>query len=156
MNERLWLFNPFDIQNWTDEQVAEQFRTFEKSIPDDDGTAFTYANTVEIYANMNALIGEMVARYAFRTAEREASLKSTMALYTYKQRDLWVQTNAEKAPAMSYFEAQSYAFYQTELLALAQMESNLKRFKYAYESFEAKQNAVKKKLESIRYDTFGR
>lgn len=156
MEERLFRFNPFDIEHWTVEQVVAQYKEFEQAMPDDDGTTYTLATSIELYANMGYLIGEMIARYYYDTANLEAEIKAGMALQVYKNRDIWVQSHADKPPAMSYFEAEAYAFYKDKLQQLAKMESNLKRFKFAYDSLEAKQNALKKKLESIKYDTFGR
>ena len=55
---------------------------------------------------------------------------------------------------MSYFEALATRFCEEDIKLLAQKESDLKRFKNAYESLETKTNALKKKMESIKYEEF--
>ena len=56
---------------------------------------------------------------------------------------------------MSYFEALATRFCEEDIKLLAQKESDLKRFKNAYSSVEEKLNALKKKMESIKYEEFG-
>lgn len=156
MEEKLFRFNPFQIEQWTPEQVKEQYEVFSQQLQDDDTSTIALAENIDIYANMGYLIGEMIARYYQTVANFEASIKSKIAMDIYRERDVWVKSQAEKPPAMSYFEAIVHSKFEKELLELADYEAKLKRFKYAYDSIEAKQNALKKKLESVRYDTFGR
>ena len=56
---------------------------------------------------------------------------------------------------MSYFQALASDFVKDKRVALAKKESDLKRFKIAYDSIEAKMNAVKKKMEAVRFEEFG-
>ena len=62
------------------------------------------------------------------------------------------ETNKEKAPAMSYFEAMAKEYVKEDSKKLAELGSRLFRFKKAYESIDSKQNALKKKIEAIRYE----
>ena len=68
------------------------------------------------------------------------------------QRKQWQETNTEKAPAMSYFEAMAKEYVKEDSKKLAELGSKLFRFKKAYESIESKQNALKKKIEAIKYE----
>ena len=70
----------------------------------------------------------------------------------YISRKQWEETNKSKAPAMSYFEAMAKEFVKEDSSKLAELSSRLFRFKKAYESIESKQNALKKKMEAIRYE----
>lgn len=155
-DDKLFRFNPFQIEQWTPEQVKEQYDIFTQQLNDDDTSIAGLADNIEIYANMGYLIGEMIARYYQTVANYEAKIKSDIALDIYRERDVWLKEKADKPPAMTYFEAKVHAKFENELRTLANYEAALKRFKYAYESIEAKQNALKKKLESVRYDTLGR
>ena len=53
---------------------------------------------------------------------------------------------------MSYFEAIAKETVETECEELAKLGARLFRFKKAYESIDSKQNALKKKIEAIRYE----
>ena len=55
---------------------------------------------------------------------------------------------------MSYFEALATRFSQDDINRLADKECSLKRFQNAYRSTEEKINAIKKKMEAVRYEEF--
>jgi len=151
MNERLFRFNPFQIMNWTEEQVIEQYTEHSNNLMGED-TPLAIANDIELYSDMGYLIGEMIARYTESVANDEVVLKTNIADNTYRERDLWLKQKTDKPPAMAYFEAKATSMYIKESIILNQKESKLKRFKYAYDSIQDKQNALKKKLESVRLD----
>lgn len=153
--EKLFRFNPFNIKNWTDSEVKEQYEILENSLCTGDAPS-ELAWDIELYANMGYLIGEMVARYYELVAIQKVQTDVNIANAIYRERKDWANSNTDKAPAMSYFENKAQSQYLDELKELARLESNLKRFKYAYDSIESKQNALKKKMESIKYDTFNR
>ena len=67
-------------------------------------------------------------------------------------RKQWQETQKEKPPAMSYFESMAKEFVKEDSKKLAELGSRLFRFKKAYESIDSKQNALKKKIEAIRYE----
>lgn len=153
--EKLFRFNPFNIKNWKDEEVKEQYEILENSLCTGDAPS-ELAWDIELYANMGYLIGEMVARYYELVAIQKVQTDVNISNAIYRERKDWANSNTDKAPAMSYFENKAQSQYLDELKELARLESNLKRFKYAYDSIESKQNALKKKMESIKYDTFNR
>lgn len=155
MKETLFRFNPFNIANWTNEQVKEQYDIFAESLIDSDNS-IALATNIDLYANMGYLIGEMIARYYQDVSITEAEYKVSLANEITKSRNQWLKEHSDKPPAMSFFENQVMSKQLDELKELTRLETNLKRFKYAYESIDQKQNALKKKLESIKYDTIGR
>ena len=155
LTEKLFMFNPFNIKNWKDEEVAEQYEILNNSLSGED-TAYSIAYDIELYANMGYLIGEMIARYYQSSSIQKVQTDQDIQNSVYRLRESWTKTSHEKPPAMSYFEAKAQTQYIADLKKLAETEANLKRFKYAYDSIESKQNALKKKLESIKFDTFGR
>lgn len=150
--EKLYLFNPFTIQNAESEKIAETYTNLQNALAIETDTGFNISKNIELYANMNYLIGEMIARLQkeYDTLKTEISIAENKQIYM--QRKQWQETNVEKAPAMSYFEAMAKEYVKEESKKLADLGARLFRFKKAYESIESKQNALKKKLEVIRYE----
>lgn len=150
--EKLYLFNPFTIQNAESEKIAETYSNLQNALAIETDTGFNISKNIELYANMNYLIGEMIARLQkeYDTLKTEISIAENKQIYM--QRKQWQETNVEKAPAMSYFEAMAKEYVKEEIKKLADLGARLFRFKKAYESIESKQNALKKKLEVIRYE----
>ena len=155
MNEKLYLFNPFNIKEWSNEQVKEQLTMLIDKYETEAFTPYQYALNIENLANQMYLIGEMIARLHEAFYINKAELENEESLQVYKQRDSWEKTHEGKAPAMSYFQALASDFVKEKRLELAKLESDLKRFKIAYDSIEAKMNAVKKKMEAVKYEEFG-
>ena len=151
--ERLFIFNPFNIKNWTVAEVKKQYESLEQSLTDGD-TPSEIANNIEIYANMGYLIGEMISRYYEDVEIESTQLKVNISSEIYRERDYWITTKKEKTPAMSYFEAKALSKYLAEHQRLSTKEATLKRFKFAYESIDQKRNALKKKMEAVKFDTF--
>ena len=150
--KRYFMFNPFMISQADSKQIADTYTKLQEQIIEDADTGFNIAKNIEIYANMNFLLGEMIARLQeqYDTLKTETSILENKQVYM--QRKQWQETNTDKAPAMSYFEAMAKEFVKKELIELAQLGARLFRFKKAYESIDSKQNALKKKLEAIKYE----
>lgn len=150
--EKLYMFNPFTIQKADSQKIADTYIKLQDELKNDADTGFEISKNIEIYANMNYLIGEMIARLQqeYDTLKTEISITENKQIYM--QRKQWQETNKEKAPAMSYFEAMAKEFVKEDSKKLAELGSRLFRFKKAYESIDSKQNALKKKIEAIRYE----
>ena len=150
--EKLYMFNPFTIQNADSKKIADTYTNLQKEIIENADTGFQISKNIEIYANMNYLIGEMIARIQqeYDTLKTEISIQENKQVYM--QRKQWQETQREKPPAMSYFEAMAKEYVKDESKKLAELGARLFRFKKAYESIDSKQNALKKKIEAIRYE----
>lgn len=150
--EKLYMFNPFAIQNANSRQIADTYGRLQNEITENADTGFLISKNIEIYANMNYLIGEMIARLQqeYDTLKTDISIQENKQIYM--QRKQWQETQKEKPPAMSYFEAMAKEFVKEDSKRLAELGSRLFRFKKAYESIDSKQNALKKKIEAIRYE----
>lgn len=150
--EKLYMFNPFTIQNADSQKIADTYTNLQKEIIENADTGFQISKNIEIYANMNYLIGEMIARLQqeYDTLKTDISIAENKQVYM--QRKQWQETQKEKPPAMSYFEAMAKEFVKEDSKKLAELGSRLFRFKKAYESIDSKQNALKKKIEAIRYE----
>lgn len=153
--ERLYLFNPFNIKNWTDQEIKLQIDHLIDIYDTESDSLYQYSCNIENLANQNYLIGEMIARLSEQVLLKKNAVDATEKKQVYISRKQWEETQTGKAPAMSYFEACANDFVKDEREKLAKLQSDLTRFKYAYESIEAKMNAIKKKMESIRYEEFG-
>ena len=150
--EKLYMFNPFDIVHVDNTKISETYKNLQEQLMEDTDTGYIIANNIEIYANMNYLLGEMIARIQqeYDLLKTEISIKENKQIYL--QRKNWQETNKEKAPAMSYFEAIAKESVKEDSKKLAELGARLFRFKKAYESIDSKQNALKKKIEAIRYE----
>lgn len=150
--ERLYMFNPFTIQDADNGAIADTYSKLQNELNTDVDTGFQIAKNIEIYSNMNFLLGEMIARLQQEYDTKKAEISITENKQIYMQRKQWQETNKDKAPAMSYFEAMAKEFVKNDYIELAELNSRLFRFKKAYESIENKMNALKKKLEAIKYE----
>ncbi len=150
--EKLYMFNPFTIQNADSLQIAETYGNLQSMLVENADTGFLISKNIEIYANMNYLIGEMIARIQqeYDMLKTEISIQENKQVYM--QRKQWQETQKEKPPAMSYFEAMAKEYVKEDSKKLAELGARLFRFKKAYESIDSKQNALKKKIEAIRYE----
>lgn len=151
MNEKLYLFNPFNIKNKTDKELKEMYNEVFKQLIDEPNTMFEYSHNVEVYSNLEYIIGEVIARLTKDVIELKTKIKIDTAINTTNERKIW---NDGKPPAMSYFEGVATRMSQNDINGLADKECSLARFKNAYKSIEEKINALKRKMESIKYEEF--
>ena len=155
--EKTYLYNPFDVKSWSDEQIEKQVKLLIPRYQADDSTMFGMAKNVETLANIMYLFGEMIARltreYGLMKIDVDAKEKKQITV----QRKLWVEENPnDKVPAMSFFEAKAAEFVRDDKDKLMRKYEQLTRFKQAYESYEQIINAIKKKMEAIKYEEFNR
>lgn len=155
MKEILFRFNPFTVAEWSNDQIKVQYDVFANNLSEGD-TLMELSNNIDLYANMGYLIGEMIARYSRDVDDMEAQLKVDIANTISKERIQWLKDNADKPPAMSFFENRALSMNLKAMNELNEKEAFRKRFKYAYDSIQDKQNALKKKLESVRFEIGGR
>lgn len=150
--EKLYMFNPFTIQDADSKEIANTYSNLQKELIENTDTGFQIAKNIEIYANMNYLLGEMIARIQEEYDLLKTDISITENKQVYVQRKQWQETQRDKPPAMSYFEAMAKEYVKDNSKKLAELGSRLFRFKKAYESIDSKQNALKKKIEAIRYE----
>lgn len=150
--EKLYMFNPFTIEKADSKEIGDTYTNLQNRLSVDTDTPYQLANNIEIYANMNFLLGEMIARIQEQHDELKTEISITENKQIYMQRKQWQETNSEKPPAMSYFEAMAKEFVKKESKELARLGANLFRFKKAYESIESKQNALKKKMDAMKLE----
>ena len=104
--------------------------------------------------NRVILSGEMIARLQESSNILKADIENKMNQAIYVERSTWERDHG-KAPSIKYFEALAGQKVSEERTKLAKVDSDLKRFKTAYESIEAKMNATKKKIDATKFEIGG-
>lgn len=150
-----FIFNPFTIKRLSEEEIADCVNKLLMSSNSNADTPYEIASEIEIRADILALIGEMIARltYQLSISKMENDIKENKQIY--KLRKDWKDISNEKAPAMSYFEAQASEVVEKERKEEFKLKENLTRFKYSYDSMESKMNALKDKLKAMKYEIGG-
>lgn len=151
MNYKLYLFNPFETKKATNNDLRNIYNEVYKNLIEDPNSMYEYAHNIEIYSNLNYIIGEIIARLTKDVIELKTEIQIKSAIKCVEERNNWDDKNGKK-PAMSYFEALGVRFCKEKIELQAQKECDLKRFKNAYASMEEKINSLKKKLDSIKYE----
>ena len=154
--EELYLFNPFRIKSKTEIELKDIYEKIYKKLKEEPNTMYEYAHNIEIYSNLNYLVGEIIARLQKDVIELKTKIKIDTAITQTEERKNWNSEIDGKPPAISYFEALATRFSQKDINSLANKECSLSRFKNAYKSIEEKINALKKKMESIKYEEFNK
>jgi len=154
MNNQLYLFNPFLIKKKNELELASIYQEVYKDLLEEPNTMYEYAHNIEVYSNLNYIIGEIIARLQRDVIELKTKIKIDTAITQTEERKRYINEVDKKAPAMSYFEALATRCSQEDINKLADKECSLMRFKNAYKSTEEKINSLKKKMESIRYEEF--
>ena len=150
--ETEYLFNPFNIKNINEKELANMYHDVFESLLDEPNTMFEYSHNIEIYSNLNYIIGEIIARLTKDLIEIKTSIQIKSALKCVEERKQWNVERDGKQPAMVYFEALGTKFCEDEINKQAEKECSLKRFQNAYKSIEEKINALKRKLDSIKFE----
>lgn len=154
INEKEYLFNPFRIKEVNNNQLQKMYEETYKQLLQEPNTMYEYAHNIEIYSNLMYICGECIARFTREIIELKTKIQIDTAVNQVQERNNWNVEKNGKAPAISYFEALATRMSREDINKLADKECFLKRFKNAYDSLEVKTNALKKKLESIKYEEF--
>lgn len=152
MFDRSYLFNPFLLQTSSIEELNREINELSAKYIYDDHTPNDVVFNINLESDLLVIYGEIIARFQKDAELTKLDAEIMESKSTYQLRKDWVATNTEKVPAMSYFEAQAKELTKTLRSKQVDAESMLTRFKKAYASLETKQNALKKKLEAMRYE----
>lgn len=154
-NELLFKYNPFKIKHWKYEEIEEQLGILVDAYISDAETVMEMALNIENLANQMFLIGEMIARLQESSNILKADIENKTNQEIYVARSTWERDHDGKAPSIKYFEALAGQKVSEERTKFAKVDSDLKRFKTAYESIEAKMNSEKKKLDATKFEIGG-
>lgn len=153
--EKLFMFNPFDLKEWSNDDIKQQIDVLISKYNPDADIMMEMALNVENLSNQMYLIGEMIARITEKYNILKAEMENETNQYVYMERNNYEKTHDGKAPAISYFQAIAYSKTKEKRSEVAKLDADLKRFKVAYESVEAKMQAVKKKMEAYKFELSG-
>ena len=152
MFDRSYYFNPFMMQTASDDDLARELNSLAGQYIYDDRMPNEIAFNINLESDMLMIYGEFIARYQKEAELKKLDANIMEATATYHSRKEWIATSNEKPPAMSYFEAQGEELAKGLRTDQINAESMLTRFKKAYTSLETKQNALKKKLDAMKYE----
>ena len=58
MQEKEYLFNPFNIKNKTSKDLKEMYSNVFQQLLEEPNTMYEYAHNLEVYSNLNYIIGD--------------------------------------------------------------------------------------------------
>lgn len=155
MNNKLYLFNPFELKKVkNNNEIAKLYGEVFKTLIEEPNTMYEYSHNIEVYSNLNYIIGECIARLTKDLIELKTKIEINKAKKCVEARNNWNADKYGKQPAISYFEALATEFCEEDIKLLAKKECDLRRFKNAYQSTEEKINSLKKRQDAIRYEEF--
>lgn len=152
MFDRSYLLNPFMLQTVSMDELGRQINILANQYIHDDHTPNDVVFNINLESDILILYGEVIARFQKDAELSKLEANILEAKTTYQLRKDWASTSSEKSPAIRYFEAQAEEISKPMRDKQIEAESMLIRFKRAYDSVETKQNALKKKLEAMRYE----
>lgn len=142
------IYNPFNIQGLKDEALVEHIKDLVDEYDDNADTTVALSDNVMLLSDVLYIYGELLARVQkqYSLAKYENGITETKIAYQLKSE------TAEKYP-MAYFNAMA----QEQNLDARREEFELQKkqteLKYAYDATEEKINAIKKKIDSIKYES---
>nr|DAY98632.1 MAG TPA: hypothetical protein [Caudoviricetes sp.] len=155
--QNVYMFNPFDMANWTEEEIKNQMDYFISCINNNTDVPYEIAKNIENISNQLFLIGECIARYTKERNKLKDEISAKAKVEAYLARDEYQNKNPNaKMPAMAYFEGIAEQKLLGDRNTLAELDCKLTRFKNAYNSAENICNSWKKLLEAIRYENGGK
>ena len=155
--EKTYLYNPFDVKKWSDEMIEEQVRKLVPRYKPDADTMYEMASNVETLANIMYLFGEMIARITkeYGLLKIDCDAREKKAITTERRK--WTEENPnDKPPAMSFFEAKAMEYVRDDKEKVFSKYADLTRFKEASDKYEAIMNAIKKKMDAVKYEEFNK
>ena len=144
-----YLFNPFLLEQVDDDELSKQINVIVSRYRRGE-TPYDVAFNIQLESDLLTIYGEFIARFQEAYSLTKLEADNHVANATYNLRNEW--KSESKVPAMSYFEAQAEDNAKELRAKQYKLDSQLTRFKKAYSSLESKQNALKKKLEAMKYE----
>ncbi len=156
MNEKYYLFNPFNIKNAEPKELQNMYQTVFDDLLEECNSMYEYSHNIEVYSNLNYIIGEIIARLTKDIIELKTKIQIDTAINTTEERKNWNKEEDGKPPALAYFEALATRMSKEDINRLADKECSLKRFKNSYTATEEKINSLKKRMDAIRFEEFNK
>lgn len=141
------MFNPFNLAKTSEEDLVKKIDELLGEINEDYELMSELSNNVMILSDILPIYGELQARLQkeYSLAKYQNSIKETKIAYELKAEC------ATKYP-MSYFNAMAQERMIEERREEMELQMRAQQMKYAFEATQEKINAVKKKIESIKFE----
>lgn len=150
--EKVYLYSPFDVKRWTYEEIEKECGELNRQYNPNADTMYELSLNVETLSNICYLFGEIIARTNKEHAMKKLEVDAKENRMVYTLRNQW---DDGKAPAIKYFESQAAELVADERRKELELKEMCDRFKRAYEAYSEMINAIKKKMDSIKYEEFG-
>ena len=141
------MYSPFNINSIEDEQLVKQIERLLANCNEEADTPMELSENVIKMTDVLYIYGELLTR-----AQREYSLakyqnNSNEVQLAYKLKG----ETTEKFP-ITYFNSLAQIQMLDERKKEMDLQLNVNRLKYAYDATQEKINAIKKKIDSSKYD----
>lgn len=151
--EKTYIVSPWEMKKWSADQIRDQVNKIIVNYNGEADTMYEMSKQVDLLSDLLYLYGEMIARLTEGHELMKIRNDNKENKEVYRQRSNWTSVSKEKAPAMSYFEALASEIVEKDRQEEAEIKADLTRFKKAYESIETKQNAIKKKMDAVKFES---
>lgn len=84
--EKQYLFNPFNIKNINEYELKNLYDEVFKELLDHCNTMYEYSHNIEVYANLNYIIGEIIARLKEDVITLKTKIEINKAIKTTEER----------------------------------------------------------------------
>lgn len=148
------LLNPYLLENANELELSDKINHLSSQYRNSEEFK-DIAFNINLESELLIVYGEFIARLTEDTQNQKNNLENKIIKDAYDKRKEYAQDNyfeRRNMPNFEYFKAQASDNHKLELDKLRHKEAMLIRFKRCYTSVENKQNALKKKLEAIKYD----
>ena len=86
MTDKLYMFNPWQLSKWSEEQIADQVSSLLDGYKQDAEAMYDLALNVERLANVTYLYGEMIARLTKKATLKKSATDTKEAENVYLER----------------------------------------------------------------------
>ncbi len=152
LNEKVYLFNPFNLKSVSDDEIKKQLDRFETNYIFEDDTPLEIATNLELTNNARYLIGELKNRLEIRLSTSSKLNDLNEDLMTHQLRKEWSSTKTEKAPNIDYFRAIAKKKYYQDRLNELSIREDFLRCKNTYDVLEERVNILKKKYDAMKME----
>lgn len=152
IDEKVWMFNPFNLKDVTNEAISEQINEIAKRYVRDANTLMDISMNIDLGTSLLDLYSELHRRYKFSYLKQKYDTDVKFAKDVYERRKEWSRTKTEKAPAITYFEAEAKEKFQLARDKEYELQTWAERLKEQYELTVEKVNAWKKRQEAVKYE----
>lgn len=152
MFDRTYLLNPFVAKTMTIDELSTELNRLAQMYIHDDVTQADVVFNICLESDLLVIYSVLIQRFKRDTEMTKLEADTLESKSVYQQRDDWVKTSTEKVPAMTYFEGKARELVKPLREKQINADCDWELLKRYYSSMESKQNALKKKLDSMKYD----